>query len=114
MSLERRSHIRKITNVETQWASTTGPGCEGALRILDVSRSGARLEVHHPIVAGQRVKIKLHTVMEARLVYAYATSAGTWIAGCKFDHELSEEEMRNLVLGEWTPDMASVVSEKRS
>jgi hypothetical protein len=56
------------------------------------------LEVNHPIVAGERVRIKLHTVMEARLVYAYATPAGTWMAGCKFDRELSEEEMKDLIL----------------
>jgi hypothetical protein len=52
--------------------------------------------------------------MEARLVYAYATSSGTWMAGCKFDRELSEEEMKDLVREESSPalpDMASASSE---
>jgi PilZ domain-containing protein len=110
MPLERRRQVRKLTNVETQWTSITGADFKGAIRILDVSRSGARLEVHHPIVAGGRVRIKLRKVMEACLVYAYATPAGTWMAGCKFDRELSEEEMRDLVREGSPPSLPDMAS----
>src|SRR6516165_4007085 len=93
MPLERRSQVRALTNVETVWASITGVSSKSSTRILDISRSGARLEVNHPVVPGERVRIKLQTVMEARLVYVQATRSGTWIAGCQFDRELSEEEL---------------------
>ena len=43
------------------------------------------------------VRIKLLTVMEARLVYVRPTPEGKWVAGCKFDHELKEEELKVLV-----------------
>jgi len=35
--------------------------------------------------------------MEAQLVYVQPTPDGKWEAGCKFDKELSEEELKNLV-----------------
>ena len=35
--------------------------------------------------------------MEARLVYVQPTPEGIWVAGCIFDHELSEEELKILV-----------------
>jgi len=35
--------------------------------------------------------------MEARLVYVQPTPKGKWVAGCIFDHELSEEELKILV-----------------
>jgi hypothetical protein len=35
--------------------------------------------------------------MEARLIYVQPTPEGTWMTGCKFDKELSEEEMKVLV-----------------
>jgi hypothetical protein len=99
MALERRSQVRNRTIVETQWASITGSGSKGPIQIRDISRTGARLEVNHPVVPGERVRIKLQTVMEAKLIYVQLTPEGTWMAGCKFDHELSEEEMKDLVRG---------------
>jgi hypothetical protein len=99
MISERRNQVRHLTDIETLWASITGVGSKGTIRIRDVSRSGAKLEADHPVVPGERVRIKLQTVMEARLVYVQATRSGTWIAGCQFDRELSEEELKNLVRG---------------
>jgi hypothetical protein len=107
MPLERRSQIRTLTNVETVWASITGASSKSTIRILDISRSGARLEVNHPVVSGERVRIKLQTVMEARLIYVDHTCKGTWTAGCKFDRELSEEELKDLVPRQMSPLLSS-------
>jgi hypothetical protein len=41
--------------------------------------------------------LELLTVMEARLIYVRPTPDGKWVAGCKFDKELSEEELKVLV-----------------
>jgi hypothetical protein len=97
MLSERRSQVRHPTNVETLWVSITGTSSKSPVRIRDISRSGARLEMDNPAVAGERVRIKLLTVMEAQLVYVQPTPDGKWEAGCKFDKELSEEELKNLV-----------------
>jgi PilZ domain len=97
MHSERRRHVRHPTNVETQWVPITGTSPKSAIRIRDISRGGARVEVDHPVVAGQQVRIKLLSVMEARLVYVQPTPQGTWMTGCQFDSELSEEEMKVLV-----------------
>jgi len=105
MTSERRNQVRHLTDIETLWASITGVGSKGTIRIRDVSRSGAKLEVDHPVVPGERVRIKLQTVMEARLVYVQPTRSGTWMAGCQFDRELNEEEMKNLVRGPLPPSV---------
>jgi hypothetical protein len=97
MPSERRSQVRSRTNLETRWASITGAASKNPVRILDISRTGARLEVDCPVVPGERVRIRLRTVMEARLVYVQATPEGKWMAGCQFDRDLSDEEMRILV-----------------
>ena len=100
MTSERRTQIRYLTDLETLWASITGIASRGPVRIRDISRTGARLEVGHPVVPGERVRIRLRKVMEARLVYVQPTRRGTWVAGCQFDRELSEEEMKDLVGGQ--------------
>ncbi|SRR5713101_856164 len=97
MSVERRSQVRHRINLETSWASITGTNSKGPVRIWDISRSGARLEVDHPVVPGERVRIKLLTIMEARLIYVQPASEGKWMTGCRFDRELSEEEMKHLI-----------------
>ena len=97
MHSERRSQVRHRTNVETVWVSITGTSSKSPVRIRDISRAGARLEMDNPAVAGERVRIKLLTVMEAQLVYVQSTHEGKWVAGCKFDKELSEEELKVLV-----------------
>ena len=97
MLSERRRHVRHPTNVETQWIPITGTSSKRPVRIRDISRGGARVEADHPVVPGQQVRIKLLTVMEARLVYVQPTPEGTWMTGCKFENELSEEEMKVLV-----------------
>jgi hypothetical protein len=97
MLSERRRHVRHRTNVETLCVSITGTSSKSPIRIRDISRTGARLELDHPVAPGERVRIQLLTVMEAQLVYVQPTSEGTWMTGCKFDHELSEEEMKVLV-----------------
>jgi len=99
MASERRTHVRSRTNFETQWASITGIASKGSIHVRDISRTGACLEIGHPAVPGERVRIRLQTVMEARLVYVQPTSEGKWLAGCQFDRELSEEEMKFLVRG---------------
>jgi hypothetical protein len=97
MPSERRSQVRHNTNVETLWVSITGTSSKSPVRIRDISRAGARLEMDNPAVAGERVRIKLLTIMEAQLVYVQPTPEGKWVAGCKFDKELSEEELKVLV-----------------
>ncbi len=97
MPAERRSHVRHRTKVETLWVSITGTNSKSPVRIRDISRGGARLEMDNPAVAGERVRIKLRTVMEAQLVYVQPTPEGKWLAGCKFDKDLSEEELKVLV-----------------
>ena len=97
MLSERRRHVRHRTNVETQWIPITGTSSIRPVRIRDISRGGARVEVDHPVVPGQQVRIKLLTVMEARRVYVQPTPEGTWMTGCKFESELSEDEMKVLV-----------------
>lgn len=111
MTSDRRSHIRKLTDVQTVWASITGVGSKGPIRIRDISRAGARLEVGHFVVPGERVRIKLQTVMEARVVYVQPSRAGTWIVGCKFDRELSEEELKGLIRGQSSPSLPAVLEE---
>jgi hypothetical protein len=97
MSLERRRHVRKPTNLETLWAPITGTYSKGPVRIRDISQSGARLEVDHPVAPGDRVRIQLTSVVEARLIYVQQTPQGKWTTGCQFDFELTEEEMEPLV-----------------
>ena len=97
MPSERRSQVRHRTNVETLWASITGAWSKNPVRIRDISRTGAQLVSDHPVVPGERVRIELLTVMEARLVHVQPTPEGKWVAGCKFDKELSEEELKVLV-----------------
>lgn len=97
MFTERRSHVRHRTNVETQWTSITGPSAKSPVRIKDISRSGARLETDHSVVPGERVRIRLLSVMEAQVVHVRPTPDGKWVAGCKFDGELSDEEVKMLV-----------------
>ena len=45
--------------------------------------------------------------MEARLIYVDHTCKGTWTAGCKFDRELSEEELKDLVPRQMSPLLSS-------
>jgi len=97
MPSERRSQIRYRTNLETLWASVTWVGVRSPARIRDISRTGARLEVDSPVVPGERVRIQLLTVMEGQLVYVRPTNEGKWTVGCKFDHDLSEEDLKVLV-----------------
>ena len=97
MPSERRTQVRHRTSLETLWASIDGASCKSPVRISDISQSGARLVSDHPVVPGERVRIQLLTVMEARLVYVQPTPEGRWVAGCIFDHELSEEELKILV-----------------
>lgn len=103
MLTERRSQIRKLTVVETLWASISGLGSKRPVRIRSISGSAAWLEVDHPVVAGERVRIQLQTVMEARLIYVRPTRSETCMAGCKFDHEFSEEELKDLVHPQMSP-----------
>jgi PilZ domain len=97
MPSNRRSQVRSRTNVETQWACITGTASKGSVLIRDISRAGACVEVDHPVAPGERVRIRLLTVMEARVVHVQETAEGKWLAGCQFDRELSEEEIRLLV-----------------
>ena len=97
MPSERRSQIRYRTNLETLWASVTGVGVRSPARILDIGRTGARLEVDCPVVPGERVRIQLLKVMEGQLVYVQPTHEGKWRVGYKFDHEVSEEDLKVLV-----------------
>jgi hypothetical protein len=97
MPPERRSQVRHRTNVETLWTPITGTSSKSPVRIRDISQAGARLETDHPVVPGARVRIQLLTVVEARLVYVQPTPEGKWVAGCKFDGELSEEELKVLI-----------------
>ena len=116
MLSERRSQVRTRINVVTLWASITGASSKSPVRIWDISRSGARLEVDHPVYHGERVRIQLQTVMEGRLVYVQPTPQGKWMAGCKFDKELSEEELKVLVCGQlpaWRPAAQEEVGQCR-
>src|SRR5262249_10335059 len=97
MSVERRNQVRNPINLETLWASIDGTKSKGPVRNWDISRTGARLEVDHPVAPGERVRIQLLTVMEARLIYVQPTPEGKWVTGCRFDRELSEEEMKHLM-----------------
>lgn len=96
MSSDRRSQTRRRTNVETLWASITGPSFKSPVRIRDISPTGARLEVDHPIEPGEQVRIQLLRDIKARLIYVHRTLEGKWVAGCKFEDELTEKELKVL------------------
>jgi hypothetical protein len=97
MPSERRSQVRHRTNIETLWTSTSRTSTRSIVRIRDICRTGAQFEVSDPVCPGDRVRIELLTIVEGQVVYVHPTPEGKWIVGCKFDRELSEQEMKMLV-----------------
>lgn len=84
---ERRSSVRYVPQV-----------------IRDISRTGMGLvlkQVHEP---GTPLAIELHSpnknikyTVFTRVVHATAQPDGTWLVGCAFARELSNDELRNLL-----------------
>jgi hypothetical protein len=77
---------------------------EWAVKIQDLSASGARLLVRRRFEPGAVLLLKLHGKEESlthtfllRVVRVLALSSRSWTLGCVFDRRLSEVEMKLLV-----------------
>src|SRR5262245_20380432 len=75
-------------------------------KIQNVSVSGVRLLLHRPFMANSLIIIEPyqtelpHRVFEARVVYVGKHTEGGWIMGCEFTEQLTQEEMKSLLLNE--------------
>jgi hypothetical protein len=76
-------------------------------KIQDISVSGIRLLLNRPFMANSLIVIEpFHNkdiprrTFEARVVYVGKHERAGWIMGCEFTGQLTQDEMKSLLLGE--------------
>jgi PilZ domain len=73
-------------------------------KAVDVSRSGVRLVLDQPFAAGTALNIRVRKnsgptshLLWANVVWTHRNPESGWHLGCRFNQELSEEEMKELL-----------------
>lgn len=103
--IDRRASVRHFARPDL-----TGTACESRRNrpwkalIRDLSTTGIGLVLNQTFDAGTELAIELYSpdmvlsyTLLTRVAHSTRQGNGSWLIGCRFVRELSEEELRNLL-----------------
>ena len=96
---ERRRAIRYACNEALCDLGTALPHGSRRSWLLEVSADGAGLLLTEDVPAGTQLALELAPgvgVVQARVVHSCELGDGAWQVGCRFEHPLSDDELRAL------------------
>ena len=96
---ERRRAIRYACDEALCHLGTALPHGSRRGWLLEVSADGAGLLVTEEVPAGTQLALELAPavgVVQARVVHSCELGDGAWQVGCRFEHPLSDDDLRAL------------------